>query len=303
VYKFRKVDIFRSGKQKFIDCYNTIFPSVQMTRQWFDWYYVWNCDSKVSVYGVFDSDNLIGIWCLHSCDLNIPIKIARGFAMGIHPSYRKQGLFHELTQFVFKSEKRKKKYDLLIGLPRKTNPILKNHLKAGWEVLCEIPQYEIFDITQMSQNKYWFDDLELDDYWENSYIPKWDKKILAYKYDWDKRYYHPEQKYWICYYKNESNCVALKPYGDTLHILDMNAQDVNDLLICVKNLAFRQKFSKITAWCHESDMFLVDLIRNGFIKSNDVRVMVKYDLSDTPFSFDNYNLQAIHIPNVIEEMY
>jgi len=75
------------------------------------------------------------------------------------------------------------------------------------------------------------------------------------------------------------------------------------LLICVKNLAFRQKFSKITAWCHESDMFLVDLISNGFIKSNDVRVMVKYDLSDTPFSFDNCNLRAIHIPNAIEEMY
>src|SRR6185437_8018733 len=147
-FKYRLFDVINDiGTYK--DFHNLLFQGSATSYEWIIWYHKnisnlkkWSRGTRT--YAVFDANKLVGVWSVEPKVLKVDqgeIKVGRCFAVGIHPDYRRHGLFVSLSKFAIQQEKELGEYEYIIGFPQKGRTVIGGHFKAGWEQVQDIEIY------------------------------------------------------------------------------------------------------------------------------------------------------------------
>lgn len=246
---------WNEDKKKFKVLHNILFKNTAMSAEWLDWYF--ELAKDVRVYGAFDKEDLIGIWCVESKCLQIDRgstrNVGRCFSVGVHPGFQRRGIFLALSKFAIKQEKKKGQHDYILGFPQFGRSVIDGHLKAGWEFVQDIDMCSIkpnlvdenASIRSIGKLEH-FDDEDL-----VSSKGSFKESAKYYTRRWLR---HPDNHYIIFDYEPGS-FIVVKPYGDSCHILELEGpdEDIVYLLEAVKTLAKRHAWKEVNLWCAEND--------------------------------------------------
>jgi GNAT superfamily N-acetyltransferase len=291
-FNFRVLE--REDTEKFKELHNILFKNTAMSHEWWAWYReIERFDRSffTRVYGAFDGDRLIGIWCVEPKNMlanGETLRVGRCFSVGIHPEYQRRGLFVKLSVHAIEKEKEKGQYEYILGFPQVGRSVIEGHIKSGWHRVQVIqmrsiktdgilPSVSLGDVGRVDD----FNRLPRSTHRDGDFI-------TSAGYRNRKWIYHPDNSY-ICLSKRSAFVVA-KVYKDFCHILDIGGDNENiiPLIEAVKTLSVRHRWREITAWCASNDPRLDVLETAGFKDGSDcgtsvellaVRINSKEDLS------------------------
>ncbi len=272
-FRFELVDPLSQHKKEYRKLHNLLFPTTAMSFEWLEWYHgkIGSLRSGVvatRTYGVFDQDVLAGIWSVEPGEFitrtGKVIAIGRAFALGIHPDYRRKGLFVSLSKFAIEQERRLAEFEYIVSFPQAGRPVIAGHLKAGWEIVQNIDAFsfapETLETFTPRSHVKWLSDFE--DCRVSDDVPGSFKESPAYR---NLRWLmHPENQY-ICLTCQQSY-VVLKPYAGICHILDFQggSAGISTLLEASKSLARRHRWREINIWCGETETYRQHIVDAGF---------------------------------------
>lgn len=286
--------------------HNLLFQHTDASSQWFDWYMnsIGGRNGKnhqTQVYCVRHDDKLIGTWCVEAKELVLPGTInivGRCFAVGIHPEFRRQNLFVELSKFALESERKLARYDHILGFPQVGRPVIGGHLKAGWQYVQNIDVWDCHpskeDVTSLRSVNV------VDDFWRID-SPAYRGAFFETPGYRNMRWLaHPDCNY-VCLSLNNSY-VVLKPYAGMCHLLDINgtkSEDVQALLRAAKTLAHRHRWSRLTTWCAPNEFHKSDFEVCGFAPTDESVTLLSVPIRGA----DTLQLNLCHLMMGSEEMY
>ena len=255
---YRQLVLEGEDTKSFKELHNILFKNTAMSDEWMRWYFTISED--VRVYGAFADKVLVGIWCVEGKHLNVPLRgmtnVGRCFSVGVHPSFQRKGIFLNLSKFAIAQEKKKGKYEYILGFPQFGKSVIDGHLKAGWEFvqnieMCSIRPNIVDEASSLSSVKTLsrFDDDQLE-YVQTNNLGDF---RLTTKYRNQRWMNHPDTHY-ICLSIDDAH-IVLKQYGDSCHIVELAGpnEDVADLLEATKTLARRHAWKEVNLWCAEND--------------------------------------------------
>lgn len=262
------VDLARA-KIKWI--HNQLFPGMSASTDWFKWYPYIDAhffdDEPTRFYTAYKENDIVGLWCVEPKKLMVAgkeIPVGRCFAVGIHASQRRQGLFTDLSRYAIEEERKRGAYEYVLGFPQIGKPVVDAHLKAGWERVQEIDThvFPTTDVLQFAETSTLYSARKITDFsplrhamiYENGF-----SETPTYKND--RWLCHPENVY-TCLRKDDSAFIVLKQHGEKMHVLDitnrsmMHGSSTEGLLLCARNLAYKHGCKTLSMWCAENDPLL-----------------------------------------------
>lgn len=280
--------------EKFKKLHNTLFKNTAISQEWWDWYReIERFDRSLftRVYGAFDGDHLVGIWCVEPKNMlanGKMLQVGRCFSVGIHPEYQRRGLFVKLSTYAIEKEREIGQYEYILGFPEVGRPVIDAHIKSGWHSVQTI-QAKSIKVSEVVPTVSLGSVSRIYDF---NLIP--DSSCMDGDFVTSEGYrnrkwiYHPDNSY-ICLSK-QSAFIVVKVYKDFCHILDIGGdrEDVSLLVEAIKTLSFRHRWREINAWCAFNDPRLDVLSSAGFKDGADcgksvellaVRINAKEDLS------------------------
>lgn len=296
---FRKIDVLKSDNFSYKELHNLLFKGASITNEWINWYHkeipsIENWSIGTRTWGVYDKEKLIGIWSVEPKTIisnNKEIKVGRCFAVGIHPDYRRLGLFVNLSQFAINEEKKIKEFDYILGFPQQGRSVIGGHLKAGWEECMNI------DIYSRSNDA------------PSSYITKNNFNLISNftplesregflentNYLNERWINHPDHQYLSYSYK--SSFIVLKPYSNFCHILKISGEksEVKILLQLISVLSRKHGWQEVNVWCSEKSMYKNALIESGFLNGATyglpIQLIIVKINTNNSFAFENSDFQ------------
>ena len=284
----------REDTEKFKDLHNTLFRNTAISHEWWNWYReieIFDRSFFTRVYGAFDGDRLIGIWCVEPKSMLINgenTRVGRCFSVGVHPDYQRKGIFVKLSTYAIEKEREKRQYEYILGFPEAGRSVIGGHIKSGWHrvqiiQMMSIKSERIVPSVSLGSVE------RVVDFNQLSAIPHLDGDfITSAGYRNRKWLNHPDNLY-ICLSKKSSFIVA-KVYKDFCHILDIGGDNENTRLLieAIKTLSFRHRWREINVWCASNNPRLSVFKSAGFTDGSDcgssveflaVRINAKEDLS------------------------
>jgi GNAT superfamily N-acetyltransferase len=309
-FQFSLISSHGTELDKYKELHNIFFKGAAVSIDWINWYHneigsINGAYSGTRTYGAFDEDRLIGIWSVEPKTLKVKddedIKVGRCFAVGIHPDYRRRGLFVQLSEYAIKQERERGEYEYILGYPQVGRTVIGGHLKAGWEVVQDIQIYSsepsVGSVYPRSMAKviYDFNAIKFPDKLHGSYNENADYRNLRWLQ-------HPDLQY-TCLNHGDAY-IVLKPYSNFCHILDIKGSEKNvyTLLEISKTLAKRHGWTELNVWCADNEIYKKQILDAGFkcganhglaITMIAVRIKAKGPLV----------LNDCHIPMGVEEGY
>lgn len=288
------------------ELHNKLFQTTDASSQWFTWYMtrigrLCGDSHQTRAYVILDRGEVIGSWCvepkLFTASDDRVLNVGRCFAVGIHPNYRRQNLFVELSQHAIQEERALGRYEYILGFPQDGRPVVGGHLKAGWHELQAIDVLETrpSELDRVSLRTVdVITDFQLTDSvaYRGSFLETPEYRNLRW-------HDHPDCSY-ICLGRG-SSYVVLKPYHNMCHVLDVNGthEDVQHLLRATKTLAYRHGWERVTSWGARNDHLVDDFRIVGFHPSGDQIRMLAVDIVPKgPLALD-----VCHLMMGVEEMY
>lgn len=266
----------REDRLKFKELHNTLFKNTDMSLEWMNWYFDiiggMHVGFNTRAWCMFDGDKLIGIWCVEPKNLitseSLIIKVGRCFSVGIHPDYRRQNLFVELSQFAIEQEHKFKQYEYIVGFPQHGRPVIDAHYKSGWSRVQDITMYSYIPDSQVDKKVLTYRANRIETFSCNNKRPG---SFDECKYYRDLRWLeHPDNHYICLEHLCLSGYVVLKPYGDSCHILDLNGggsmttEGIIEILNVAKTLAYRHKWHELTLWHADNSNLGINPLEHGF---------------------------------------
>lgn len=287
--------------------HNVLFRTTDASSQWFNWYM--SClgglhdNRKTRAYITRDvgTNEVIGSWCvepkLFTSSNGRVINVGRCFAVGIHPCYRRQNLFVELSKYAIDQERKRGDYEYIFGFPQAGRPVVGGHLKAGWHELQDVDVFEAHpsghDRTSLRSVDV-ITDFQLTDSiaYRGAFLETPEYRNLRW-------HDHPDCSY-TCLGCG-SSYVVLKPYNNMCHVLDVNGthEDVQLLLRATKTLAYRHGWHRVTSWVAPNEHLIDDFRKTGFHASADSIKVLAVDVA----SKETLALDSCHLMMGSEEMY
>ena len=279
---------------KFKDLHNTLFKNTAMTQSWWEWYKDierFGQPFVTRVYGAFDGENLIGIWCVEPKDLTAGgknLRVGRCFSVGIHPGYQRKGLFVKLSTFAIENEKEIGQYEYILGFPQVGRSVIEGHIKSGWHRV-QVIQMRSVKIADVKPSVSLSDVQRVQDFTQ---IPIHENVAgdfsVSPHYRNRKWIEHPDNSY-ICL-SRKSSFIVIKVYKSFCHILDIGGdnENISFLLEAAKTLVFRHRWDEITSWCASNDPRIEAFESAGFREGSEcgtsvellaVRINAKEDLA------------------------
>ena len=226
------------------------------------------------------------------------IKVGRCFAVGIHPDYRRLGLFVDLSQFAINEEKKIKEFEYILGFPQQGRTVIGGHLKAGWEECMNIDIYSRKNentIKYITKNDFNF----ISNFTPYTCSEGFLENSNYLNQRWIK---HPDHQYLNYSYK--SAFIVLKPYGNFCHILKISGAiaDVQNLLHLISVLSKKHGWQEVNIWSSDLCQYRDTLINSGFIKGAEYGlpiqlIIVKINATNL------FNIEKINFQMGVEEGY
>jgi len=301
---FRLLDIL-GGEDKvdYIKLHNLLFPGMNIDSKWIKWYHQYLYRTRT--YGAYDTknDKLIGIWSVEPrkfFDGSKILSIGRCFAVGIHPDYRRQGIFVDLSKYALQCEKNLKQFDYIVGFPQVGRDVIGGHLKAGWYTVQTIKSYclENKDINKNSLEEY--SAIHVDSFYNLDYIEipgSFVENSATKQLRWLE---HPDNAYFV--FQHNHSFIVLKPYKNICHVLDVQGPESATLLYVAKKLCKTHNWEALTIWCADNEEYGLDIANVGFCPSEEYMKsiqMIAYNIN----AKENLKLEICHIQTGIEEQY
>jgi GNAT superfamily N-acetyltransferase len=301
-FQFRLIDTIDTDHKKYKALHNSLFKGSNASSEWIRWYHkeigalkTWSEGTRT--WGVFDDEELVGIWSVEPKCLTISgktVHIGRCFAVGIHEGYRRHGLFVSLSEYAIEQEKKLGEYEYILGFPQVGRSVVGGHFKAGWEEVLPIDILSrknvprIYGETRSTINFITnYDSITLE--------TKCDGITENSEYNTLRFSKHPDHQYLIYQYQDAT--IILKPYGNFCHILDLSGSvaNVKFLLDAVKSLAIKHGWVEVNAWCAENDFYKEAYLASGFSSGADfglpVMLIAVRINAEVPLSLNNLSLQ------------
>jgi GNAT superfamily N-acetyltransferase len=284
----------REDAEKFKELHNILFKNTAMSHEWWDWYReIERFDRSffTRVYGAFEGDRLIGIWCVEPKNMlanGETLRVGRCFSVGIHPDYQRRGLFVKLSVYAIEKEREKGQYEYILGFPQVGRSVIEGHIKSGWhrvqviqmrsiKTVGVLPSVSLGEVRRIDDFSRLLSSTQIDGDF-----------ITSHSYRNRKWINHPDNSY-ICLSKRSAFVVA-KVYKDFCHILDIGGdnENISPLIEAIKTLSVRHRWREITVWCASNDPRLDVIETAGFTEGSDcgtsvellaVRINAKIDLS------------------------
>lgn len=285
--------------------HNLLFPGMAIDSKWVNWYHHQLYNTRT--YGAYDTDEdkLIGIWSIESRRLYISshiLSIGRCFAVGIHPDYRRRGLFVELSKYALNCEKQLKQFDYVVGFPQVGREVVGGHFKAGWYPVQNIISYCIKNKTIDKKKLKDFSIIRLDAFRAVDYTKCFQGAFIESPATKDLRWLeHPDHAYVTLKCRKDS-FIILKPYKNICHILDVQGTETFSLLNVAKKLCKMHNWEALTIWCADNEMYRSDIIDAEFLPSEEYMKsvqMIAYNIN----AKENLKLDTCHLQTGIEEPY
>lgn len=265
-----KYTVIDSSSEKYKELHNSLFKGAAASKVWMNWYHKdipHSLNIDTITYAVFDDDILIGIWSVEPKLMFVngdTIKVGRCFAVGIHESYRRLGLFVSLSKFAIDSERLRGEFEYIIGFPQKGRSVIGGHLKAGWEFVQEIAIYSVSKLENDINFSFSNVEIILDFNLIDLPVTKNGSLIETMEYRNTRWLKHPDL-YYICL-KYRNSFLILKTYANFCHIVDFNGEkeDIVYLLNTAKVLGYRHGWAEINIWCAENEIFISEIKDAGF---------------------------------------
>jgi hypothetical protein len=272
-FEYKLIDTIGVDHEKYKILHNLLFKGAATTSEWILWYHKeigrlksWSTGTRT--WGVFYENELIGIWSVEPKKLKNNanfLNVGRCFAVGIHPDYRRHGLFVSLSEYAIRQEKIICEYEYILGFPQVGRTVIGGHFKAGWE---EVMSINIYSYTNESR-EFGFSrtNVNFSNNYEDLVLNNESDGIIensAYNnLRWIK---HPDHQYLTYTYKSSS--IVLKTFSNFCHILDLSGavNDVAYLLGAVKSLAVKHGWVEVNIWCSDKEIYKEVLINSGFIE-------------------------------------
>jgi len=255
--------------KQYKELHNSLFKGANISKEWIKWYHK-DIPKSVNIetitYAVFDREILVGMWSVEPKLMNINgeiIKVGRCFSVGIHKNYRRLGLFVALSTFAINSEKNRSEFDYIIGFPQKGRSVIGGHLKAGWEIIHEIP---IYSTENFEYEDYPLSNVEIiSDFNHLSSIDNMMGSFIENPEYKNKRWLNHPDMHYICI-KHNNSYLIIKIYSNFCHIVDINGEekDITHLLKTAKDLALRHGLVEVNLWCSNNEFFKDEIIESGF---------------------------------------
>lgn len=302
--------------EKFKGLHNLLFKNTDMSHEWMTWYFddiggKHKPNHATRVWGMFDRDLLIGSWCVEPKDLVLDdglIKVGRCFSVGIHPDYRRQNLFVELSKYAIAQERELGKYEYILGFPQQGRPVIEAHYKSGWSKVQDITMWSyrpMKESVKASRSQV----REITNFQSCVQRPASFSETADYRNC--KWLYHPDNHY-IClelrhprHNAISHSYVVMKPYGDSCHILDINGNEpvhTAELLEASKSLAYRHKWHELTMWHADNESNGLEPGLHGFVpettRGSSITLIAVNINAKNPLAFDRCHFQM-----GVEEIY
>lgn len=302
---FTLIDVLDSHKIVYKELHNLLFPNINISFEWINWYFGEIGCGKTRTYGAFCDERLIGIWSVEPRKMyvgGILLSVGRCFAVGIHPNFRRQGLFVDLSKYALREEKKLCEYDYIIGFPETTRAVVGGHLKIGWYIVQEIPEYrleksDISDVILRSSATL------VTSLLNESLFPQEGVLFGGVGYDALRWLNHPENYYIALSHFSKSgltghNFIVLKPYGEICHILDVCGSPT-ELLQIACGLCKKHNWKALTIWCADNEIYKMNIEKVGFKKTEKAVCVIAYNIR----ARNSLKLASCHIQNGVEEGY
>lgn len=270
-FEYRLVETLGKDHAKYKALHNELFKGAATSSEWIEWYHKqigelksWSKGTRT--WGVFDKGELIGIWSVEPKEFRafkIILQVGRCFAVGIHPNYRRHGLFVNLSKFAIEQEKLLGEYEYILGFPQVGRTVIGGHFKAGWEEVLTINIFSrkneprIFGHSRKKANF-------INNYQGLILESNCDGIVENYNYNNLRWIKHPDHQYLT--YSYEDATIVLKSYGNFCHILDITGsiENVNYLLDLSKSLAIKHGWLEMNVWCANKEIYKEAFIASGF---------------------------------------
>lgn len=301
-FEYRLVDTLGIDHVKYRALHNVLFKGAATSSEWIEWYHKkigglksWSKGTRT--WGVFDEDELIGIWSVEPKNLKISgniLNVGRCFAVGIHADYRRHGLFVSLSEFAIHQEKIYSEYEYILGFPQVGRAVIGGHFKAGWE---EVLTVNIFSrkneprVFGSSRSRINF----ISDYKGLVFENEFDSVVENSDYNNLRWIKHPDHQYLTYSYNNAT--IVLKTYSEFCHVLDLSGsiQNVTYLLEMVKSLAIKHGWLEVNAWCADREIYKDAFLASGFSNGAEfglpVTLIAVRINADKPLVIDNCSIQ------------
>jgi len=273
-FNYRLIDPLGKDQNKYIKIHNELFKSSRINAEWLIWYHkeLVQSDKRLSntrTYGLFDREELIGIWSVEpklmwSNEKQL-VKVGRCFAVGISSDYRRMGLFVTLSKYAIQEEIKISEYEYILGFPQTGRSVIGGHLKAGWnEILFNnIYSYNLENLIEVNYRKdinlfFDFNTLKINNQIINSFDEQANYKNIRFLK-------HPTHQYLTYNYGN--SYIVLKTYSTFCHILDLygDEQEICILIESCKSICKRHGLSEINIWSNQYYKYHNALEKCGFV--------------------------------------
>jgi hypothetical protein len=301
---FRKIDVINQDKISYKELHNLLFKGASISNEWINWYHkdigsIENWSIGTRTWGVFDCEKLIGIWSVEPKTMiynSKIIKVGRCFAVGIHPDYRRLGLFVTLSQFAINEEKKIREFEYILGFPQQGRTVIGGHLKAGWEECMNI---DIYSRSNQVQAKY----VTKNQFNFISNFTSCSEGFLENSNYLNQRWiYHPDHQY--LNYSYNTAFVVLKPYANFCHILKISGDidDVKFLFHLISVLSKKHGWQEVNIWCSDLCQYKNLLLELGFIKGAEFGLPIQL-IAVKINATKSLNIEKVNFQMGVEEGY
>jgi hypothetical protein len=275
-FEYRLIDTVDIDHDKYKALHNSLFKGAATSSEWIFWYHKeigslkkWSKGTRT--WGVFDREELIGIWSVEPKTLKLSdktINVGRCFAVGIHEGYRRHGLFVSLSEYAIQQERKIGEYEYILGFPQVGRTVIGGHFKAGWEEVLSIDIY-----SRKNQPRVFGESRSGINFISNFNGITLEKNCdgLNENSDYNNLRFinHPDHQYLTYSYKDST--IVLKPFGNFCHVLDLSGSIVNVeyLLNAVKSLAIKHGWDEVNTWCADSEYYKKAFLSTGFSSGAD----------------------------------
>lgn len=302
--KFGLINVLGAYKALYKELHNLLFPNSGISFEWIDWYFGQIGQKRTRTYGAFYGTQLIGIWSVEPRKMyvgNLLMNVGRCFAVGVHPSFRERGIFVALSNHALEEEKNRSEYDYIVGFPGTTRTVVKGHLKVGWYIVQEVPEYRLarVDIDSVILKHFATPTINFSG------------KILASQegmlfgcdeYNELRWLHHPENHYILLTQYSpadeENDFIVLKSYGENCHVLDLCGKPT-ELLGIARGLCVKHNWTALTVWCADNELYKPEIQEAGFKKTEKAVYLLAHNVRRK----NRMELASCHIQNGVEEGY